>query len=653
MAAPVRLFVLLLAGPLALLSLAPRPCPAQPGPAPAKSPDSLRVQWERQLPPLTVTASRLPTTPAQAPARVTVIDSAALQRTGATSVASALERRAGLFVRRYGDGGLATPALRGTGASQTALLLDGQPLTDPQIGHLDLSLLPTVLLRAVEVMHGPASPLHGSDGLGGAIHLRTVRPRTALRARASLRAGAFGERGGSVLVGGPVGGRTSVVAAAELRTTDGDFPYLDRTQFPARTVRRQNADRTRRSAFGSVRSRAGRHRLRLSGWVTRAERGLPSVSATSPTGERQADTQVRLWGRDRVPVGIGHLTVRGMTHHTRLRYRNPSRDLDQTGRTWVHALGSTLRTTLSDRWTGAAGLSGSLARARHPRLAAAAHQEHLAAHGEGTGTYGRLRIYPALRADAYWMPEGAPRLALSPRLGLNWQPVADWPSLRLKAQVGRAFRVPTLNDRYWEPGGTPDLRPERSWGGDVGLWLGRPGDHLELTAFGHRRRDQIVWQPTGQGYWAPTNVARVRVLGAEATATRSWTLPHGTALEGGLTYTFTDARNRTAPGTPSYDAPLRYVPRHQAKAHAAIGWGPATLSGHARYTGRRYVTSDGRQFLAPHVTAGARLQLEHTFSGVRTALALRVDNLLDTDYRSVGHRPMPPRHARLRLLVVP
>lgn len=653
MAAPPRLFVLLLAGPLFLLSLGPRLCPAQPTPADPDAPDSLHVQWERRLPPLTVTATRLPTSPAQAPARVTVIDSTALQRTGAPSVASVLERRAGLFVRRYGEGGLATPALRGTGASQTALLLDGQPLTDPQIGHLDLSLLPTVLLRAVEVMHGPASALHGSDGLGGAIHLRTVQPRTALQARASLHAGAFGERGGSVLAGGPVGPRTSVVAAAELQTTDGDFPYRDRTQFPARTVRRKNADRTRRSAFGSVRSAAGQHRFRVSGWVTRAKRGLPPRSATAATGERQRDTQFRLWGRDRVPVGLGRLTVRGMTHHTRVRYRNPSRALDQTGRTWTHALGSTLRTTLTDRWTGAVGVSGSLARARHPQLAAAAHQEHLATFAEGTGTYRRLRLYPALRADAYWMPDGAPRLAVSPRLGLNVQPVAAWPSLRLKAQVGRAFRVPTLNDRYWQPGGTPDLRPERSWGGDLGLWLGRPEEHLELTVFGHRRRDQIVWRPTDTGDWSPTNVARVRVLGAEATASRTWTLPRGAALESGLTYTFTDARTRTTPGTPSYDAPLRYVPRHQTKGHATIAWGPATLSGHARYTGRRYVTSDGRQFLDPYVTAGARLQLEHTFSGVRTALALRVDNLLDTDYRSVGNRPMPPRHARLRLLVVP
>lgn len=629
------------------------PAPAQtPGVAPTQA-DSARVEWERALPPLTVTAGRLPTVPAQAPTRITVVDSTALSRTGATSVASALQQRAGLFVRRYGATGLATPALRGSGASQTALLLDGQPITDPQLGHLDLSLLPTVLLQSVAVMHGPASPIHGSDALGGAIHLHTLRPRSSLQVRGSGHVGAYGARGGSLLVGGPVTDRTSVLAAADLQSTDGDFPYVDEARFPPETVRRRNADRTRRSVFGSVRSRQGRHRLQVSGWLTTAERGLPPSSSTAPAQERQWDTQLRLWGRDRVRLGPARLTVRGMTQHTRLRYANPQQDLDQTGRTWVHSLESTLHTPLGDHWTTAVGATGSRARARHPKLDGRAHQEHLAVFAEGTGTYGRLRLYPALRADAYWMPGPSTRVPVTPRLGLNWQPVAAWPSLRLKAHVARAFRVPTFNDRYWQPGGTPDLEPERSWGGDVGLRFDRARGHVEVTTFTQRRRDQIVWRPTGSDYWSPRNVDRVRVRGIEASGKRSWVLASNTTLRAGATYTFTDARNRTDPESASYNEPLRYVPRTQMKAHSTLAWGPATLTLHARYTGRRYVTSDGARFLAPYILAGTRLQVSHTLGDVRTTLSLDLDNLLDTSYRSVGNRPMPPRHARVRLLVAP
>jgi iron complex outermembrane receptor protein len=350
-----------------------------------------------------------------------------------------------------------------------------------------------------------------------------------------------------------------------------------------------------------------------------------------------------------MPVGRGVLTIDGMTQHTRLRYANPDQDLDQTGRTWIHSLESSLDVPLTEKWTAAAGLSGSAARAHHPRLRATAHQEHIAAFAEGTGTHGRLHLYPALRTDLYWMSDGGRRTAVSPRLGINWRPVPGWSRIRVKGQLGRAFRLPTFNDRYWQPGGNPDLRPERSWGGDMGLWIGDPTGHAELTAFGHRRRAQIVWRPTGDGYWGPDNVGRVRALGFEASASWGWTLSSTAALQSGLTYTVTDARNRSDPDSPSYNEPVLYVPRDQLKAHSTLSWGPAALAVHARYTGRRPTSSDGRQFLDEYVIARTQFRFERSIEGVQAAFSLEVDNVFNTDYRTIGYRPMPPRHARVAI----
>ncbi len=631
-----------------VVGLSVSPSAAQSSSSPSAQ-DTTDVQWHVTLPPLTVTASRLSTSPSETPARVTVLDSSALHTTGASSVADFLDDRAALHVRRYGTGGLATPALRGSGASQTTVLLDGQRITDPQIGHLDLSLLPTVLLRSVQVMHGPASPIHGSDGLGGAIQLRTLRPRSSVTARLLAGGGAFGARESSLLVGAPLSETTSVLAALEYQSTDGDFPYTDESRFPPETVHRRNADRTHRTLYGSIRSRIGAHRLRLSGWLTRAERGLPPTSSTAPAQERQWDTQLRLWGQDRLPVGKGQLTLQGLVQRTRLRYVDPTQDLDQTGRTLLTSLETTLRHPVSDRWTALGGLSGSYAQARHPSLSRSAHQEHAAIFAEGTGRYGRLTLYPAVRTDTYWMPNTSPRVATNPRLGLNWQPLQRWPGLHLKAQFGRAFRVPTFNDRYWQPGGTPDLRPERSWGGDLGVRLDRSAGHAEMTAFGHWRRDQIVWEPSGQGYWAPTNVGRVRTVGLELSAAQSWSLSPNADLRTGFTYTLTDARTRTDPNSPSYNEPLRYVPRDQFKPYATLGWGPVALDLNARYTARRPVTSDGSQYLDPYALLDAQLRLSHSIGGLRGELSLKLDNALNTDYQSVGGRPMPPRHVHLRL----
>lgn len=614
----------------------------------ASSADTSDVEWSTSLPPLTVTATRVPTTAAQVPARVDVLDSTAIAQTGATSVAELLEERAGLFIRQYGAGGLSTVSLRGTGASQTAVLLDGHRIGDPQLGQLDLSLLPTILLSSVEVMHGPASPLYGSDGMGGAIHLRSIQPQGPRSVKVSGQAGAFGMRGTSVLASRSRGA-TSIVAAAEYRHTDGDFPYTNTALFPPQTVRRQNADRERLSLYSAVRSRLGDHRLRVAGWLTDAERGLPGTRTRSPEAERQWDTQLRLWADDTVQPSWGTLTVSGLLQRSRLRYVNAAQDIDDTGRNTLSSLEVTARVPASDHWMVTSGLTGSAAWAHHPNLDTDAREQHAAAFASAVASYGRVRLYPAFRTDAYWMPGAPTRVAVSPRLGLTVQPFDASPSLSWKLHAGRAFRAPTLNDRYWQPGGTPDLRPEHGWSLDTGVRWDGPAGQVELTTFATWQTDQIVWRPVEAGVWSPANLDRVRALGVEASAQRSWHLPFGTALQTGLTYAFTDARDRSDPSSPTYNQPLRYVPREQIKTHATLAWGPAALDVNARYTGRRYITSDASQSLEPYAIVDLQLRINGRWNGIRAQLSTGVDNLFDTDYRAVGNRPMPPRHLQLRL----
>jgi iron complex outermembrane receptor protein len=622
-------------------------------PAAAQAPDSLSTDtagaaWRTALPPLTVTATRVPAVPSQAPARIRVLDSTALAQTGATSVSELLEERAGLYVRQYGPGGLATVSLRGTGASQTAFLLDGHRIGNPQLGQLDLRLLPTILLSSVEVMHGPASPLHGSDGIGGAVHLRSLQPTSPLRAKASVHGGAFGTRGTSILLGGE-DGSTSGVVAAEYRYTDGDFPYTDEALFPPRTVRRRNADRERLSVYSSVRTRWADHALRVAGWWTKSERGLPGSSSTASNNERQWDTQLRLWADDTIQQPWGTLTLGGLVQHSRLRYADPDQDLDQTGRTWRSSLEAEARVPLTDRWRVTGGLSAERATAQHPSLADRAREQQGAAFLSGRGTLGRLRLFPAVRLDVYRMPGADAYASVNPRLGINWQPLPNVAPFRLKAHAGRAFRTPTLNDRYWDPGGRPNLRPERGWSVDAGmLWNGSRG-RLEASVFTNWRRNQIVWRPSGNGYWRPANVQRVRARGWELSAERQWRLSEATELQTGLTYTYTDARNRSAPGTNTYNAPLRYVPRDQMKPHLTLSWGPAALDLNARYTGRRYVTSDGSRSLDPYVLLDAQLRLSHRLGSVQGTVSAQLENALDTNYTVVNNHPMPPRHLTVRV----
>lgn len=604
------------------------------------------------LPGVTVTATRAEVATASAPSRVTVLTADDVEETGARSVAELLAARSAGFVRAYGAGGLATLSLRGAAPEQTLVLLDGHRIVDPQLGQLDLALLPTLLLEGVEVMHGAGSPLYGAGGLGGVVNLRTLRPGGGRVVRASGGYGAYGERSGGVLAGGGRG-RLSGLALVEVAAAEGDYPYHSTAFFPPRDVRREGADRLQRSAYGALRyeapGAAGPRRLRLAAWYHDAERGLPTIGSAQPRGERQWDEGLRLWADAEARRAWGTLRAGAMLQQAALRYANPQIDVDDTGRTRLVSFEAEAQVHRLRRWLVAGGVGGGVAEARHPRLSAGARDVHAAAFAHGTGDYGRLLVFPALRADAYVRRGAETLVAVSPRLGASVRPFGGR-ALRLKASAGRAFRVPTFNQRFWQGAGKPDLRPEHGWTADAGAYAEHAGGRAELTVFAAGTRDQIMWTPTGGDVWTPDNLHRTRMRGLELSVARRWTAA-GRALDAGLHYTFTDARDRSDPASASYGEPLLYVPREQLKLHATAALGPVALDLDGRYTGRRYTTTDGSAYLDPYVVVDAQLRLTGRLAGFRARLALAVANVFDARYAVVENYPMPPRHARLRLLL--
>ncbi|QXD17069.1 TonB-dependent receptor [Rhodocaloribacter litoris] len=605
------------------------------------------------LPGVTVTATRSATTTAAAPARVTLLDARALAAVAPRSVADLLEARTGAFMRRYGPAGLASLTLRGTAASQTLILFDGFRLTDPQLGQLDLSLLPAGVLESAEVFYGAGSALYGTDAVGGVVSLQPLRPGAAAPVRLVAGAGAYGERTGSLTLSGRRGA-VAALAAVEYRTTDGDFPYVNTSLFPPRKVRREGADGTHLSLFSTLGYTGGRHRLRAGAWYAQAERGLPGPSTTVPRGERQWDEHLRLWARDAMRLARGTLRLGAMVQRGTLRYLNPQLRLDQTGRTTLASLEAEATLALGARSLLGGGLTAGYGKARHPGLRDDASEQRFGAFAHADLACGPARLYPALRLDVYALPEGARTAALSPRLGLNLRPL-DRDGLRLKASAGRAFRTPTFNDRFWQPGGNPTLRPEHGWTFDAGLLLHHrtPGADLraEVSAFLHRLRDQIIWRPVAGGYYAPANFSRVRTRGLEVSAEARLRPGRRNLLEAGLFYAHTDARDRSDPGTASFDRPLRYVPRHQLKLYAGFGRAPLQLDVTARYVGRRFVTADGRQALDPYWVTDAQLRLFGGLPPARLTLALVLENVFDRTYEGIKGYPMPPRTFRLRLLL--
>ncbi len=597
------------------------------------------------LPDVTVSATRSQTSAARAPSAVTLLSARDIAVSGAGEVGELLMRRSPVFVKRLGSTGLASMSVRGTGASQTLILLDGQRIADPQLGQLDLSQLPASVISSVEVLGGAASPLYGTDALGGVISIRSLSPGEAPVMKVHTGIGAFGEREGGIAVSGS-SGPVAALAAVDVGATDGDFPYLNKALFPARETRRRGADMLQRSLYSTLAYAAGRHEARIGAWYHDAETGLPGPGAAlQSSSERQWDEHLRFWANDRVKLGGASLRLGALVQRGALRYANPLLSVDDTGRTLIGSGEAELTMRPTGHWLPAFGLAAGWGQARHPSLRSV-REGNAAAFAHATGSYGLVLLYPALRVDHYMLADNQSRTAVSPRLGVNVQPFAGLP-LFARASAGRSFRMPTFNDRYWRPGGDADLRPEHGWSVDAGAVLKNERGMLDVGAFRSRMEDEIVWVPAGS-YSAARNFRNVLRYGVEAKAERSLIRRPGLRLDAGFVYAYTRAIDQSDPNATSYGRQLRYVPRQQVKVYlnGRLGAVGADLGG--QYVGARLT---GASEMNAYFVADARLHVTFRAGTLEPRLALAIENLLDARYAVVDGYPMPPRYASLRLQV--
>jgi len=220
--------------------------------------------------------------------------------------------------------------------------------------------------------------------------------------------------------------------------------------------------------------------------------------------------------------------------------------------------------------------------------------------------------------------------------------------------LSRSYRVPTLNDRYWSPGGNPRLRPEQGWNAESGIdWQITAGAHhveVSLTAFSHWIGDWILWLPQAEGYWSPANVRNVHSQGTEVSLRHLWQAGSW-KLSNRVNYKMTSSRIQKgfSGDDSSIGNQLPYVPLHQGSWVAGGEVGRWNITSSVSFYGARYTLVDNDVKLAAYTLWD--VQLQRSF-GVRQSLfaaGLRVDNVLGARYENLQYRPMPGRSISFQL----
>jgi len=140
--------------------------------------NDLETVAETKIKTIVITAYRQETPLSKVSGGVTIIDSADIQASHASSLVDLLSTTPALNISQAGGlGGQTSFFVRGTESNHTAILINGQQ-QKLSLGSISLQYIDLNHIERIEIIRGAQSSLHGSDAIGGVINIITKQSGT-------------------------------------------------------------------------------------------------------------------------------------------------------------------------------------------------------------------------------------------------------------------------------------------------------------------------------------------------------------------------------------------------------------------------------------------------------------------------------------------
>jgi vitamin B12 transporter len=125
----------------------------------------------RRLSPIEITATRVEQEVSEQASAVSVVTREEIERKNPLVAGDVLQGIPGVDVQRSGSAGnLENIKIRGSLGTHTLVLIDGFAVNSPTLGQFDISSLPVDGFERIEVVRGAQSALYGSNAMGGVVN---------------------------------------------------------------------------------------------------------------------------------------------------------------------------------------------------------------------------------------------------------------------------------------------------------------------------------------------------------------------------------------------------------------------------------------------------------------------------------------------------
>ena len=556
-------------------------------------------------------------------------------------------------------GGLSAIRIRGTAASHTSVSFGGLDINSLTLGQSNFSNIPVYLFDNIGVQFGSASSVNGSGSIGGAIHLGLVNNWTnGFKAETRISHGSFGEQlyGTKIFVGN---GRFESVTRAYYYYKKNDFKFKSslkdfETQVVGFTDTQRNADIEKMGLIQELNYKFTHNEYFVFNvWLENdwhlQQQNMGVNFKEKDKREEYRDTRALIWTGYKNRKNPLKFEINGGYVFDDAVNNGNRNDTIRTQRIVGEAF---IEHDFSDR--GSYKVGAKAARIRPTVHAYAETLDHEDRIDFYASWYQRFFNTLSMTLNLRQGFVSDFKVPFTPSLGMSLRAISkeSW-GLNFSGSVSRSYRAPTFNDRFWVPGGNPDLAPEKGMSYELGTRLGYcTGDisgNIKLNAFYMNIDNWILWK-NGGSFWYVENVQNVVSRGLELMTDWKFDL-FNLPFTSGLNYSLTSTQRVKSPGhTNALKRQLEYVPLHSGNFFVNTGWKTLTVGLNGSYTGKQYTDEDDHNILDAYILLDLNASCQVKFSeNNKIRFTGAINNILDTAYQSSWGYAMPGISYRLAM----
>lgn len=591
------------------------------------------------------------------PSKIIVFDKIRISKTNGDRVSDILKHSSNINIKSYGNNSsLQSVSLNGLGAENTLILINGIKMNSPQNSQFDLSLIPKDGVEKIEIIDNGYGSLYGSDATGGIINIITDTyfiEKKKFDLKTSLNIGSYGYQKYLINIAGSTGKLESKLYLSNEKSKN-DFSYYFNNGITKELKHRLNSDY--RFSYYSFNLK---YNLYVNSYISFYSdysdniRNLPGMETGSPPSfSQQTDKNWKNVLKSSFQVGSDIILKANVIYQNNLTkyidgnlinsyYKNTSLS------------GNFLFIITRNNFNMNSGLEFTHSKLSSDNISDFEKRIQTGLYINSAITVlknGLLKIFPSLRYDIY---SDVSIKIFSWGLGCNLKPFSD-ESIILRANTGSNYRIPSLNDLYWNNSGNKYLKPEKSFSYNLGLKYNFKipvNAYIDFSYSNVMINDRIIWIPVNSFFWSPRNLSNTKteVITTEVCFNKELFKKFNITLSCNYNYNFSRKINKDYLNDPAVNKQIIYVPLHTLKFNSGLTYKGFSINLFYTAYSRRFTDSDNKNYLPAFDVVDGNITYCFDIKKIKTELKFELNNINDANYQIISGYPMPLRNYKLSI----